>query len=157
MGEDQAGEHTVAESGDVAAPERVQIRLKTSKALSEAGFGDVLVLSHESVREVFTPKRRDIIEVLAAGDISSVRDLADRLDRNPGNVSRELELLVKHNIVGYVEDGAAKRPVLEHDTVISEPLIASNEPKRVAEQEEEPRCRPRSRQRDDDVGSTLSR
>ena len=129
MADNQSNHSIVAGPGEVADPNRVQTRLEIEKALSGSGFGDLLVLSYESVREVFTPKRREIIEVLATERVSSVRDLADRLDRNPGNVSRELDLLVEHEVVGYIDNGTAKQPVLAHDTIISEPLVVSSEPR----------------------------
>jgi predicted transcriptional regulator len=125
MSEEQSESPVLAETGNVAHPKRVQVRLETAKALSDAGFGDVLILAHESVREVFTPKRREIMEVLATEDVTSVRDLADRLDRNPGNISRELDVLVRNNVVGYNEEGKVKRPTLEYETVIGEPFITS--------------------------------
>jgi predicted transcriptional regulator len=125
MCDDQARDTVFVGLKEESAPERIQARLKIAKSLSEAEFGDVLVLSHESVRKVFTPKRQEIIEVLATKEIKSVRDLADHLDRNPGNVSRELDILARHNVVGYVEEGRAKRPVLEHETIIGEPLTYS--------------------------------
>jgi predicted transcriptional regulator len=125
MTEKHSENSIVAGTGDVAQPDRVQARLKTAKALSDAGFGDVLVLSRKSVREVFTPKRIEILQVLATEDVTSVRDLADRLDRNPGNISRELDVLVRNNVVGYNEEGKVKRPTLEYETVIGEPFVAS--------------------------------
>jgi predicted transcriptional regulator len=125
MSKNRTKDAFVVDTTDESAPERIRVRLKTAKALSEVEFGDVLVLSHESVRKVFTPKRQEIIEVLATKEIKSVRDLADHLDRNPGNVSRELDILARHNVVGYVEEGRAKRPVLEHETIIGEPLTYS--------------------------------
>lgn len=129
MAANQSDSSVVAGTGEVSDPGRVQTRLEIANALSGAGFSDVLVLSYESVREVFTSKRLEIIEVLATENVSSVRDLAERLDRNPGNVSRELELLVKHNVVEYIGNGTAKQPVLEHNTIISEPLVTLDEPK----------------------------
>ena len=59
--------------------------------------------------------------------MSSVRDLADRLGKNSGNVSRELKVLTECGVVGFVKNGTSKRPVLAYDTIISEPLIAPKE------------------------------
>lgn len=113
---------------DESAPERVTVRYKAGEALSKAGFGDVLVLSHEQADSVLTPARRQIIEALSATDVSSVRDLAETLDRDPGNLARDLQVLVAENVVRYVEQGRAKRPELIHDTIVSEPIIASERP-----------------------------
>ena len=115
-------EDTPTSGVEESAPERVVTRHKVGEALSQAGFGDVAVLSHESADKVLTPARRDIIQVLATHDISSLRELADILDRDPGNLTRDMKVLVAENIIRYVESGKAKRPELKHDTIISEPL-----------------------------------
>ncbi|WP_176765351.1 HVO_A0114 family putative DNA-binding protein [Halovenus aranensis] len=107
---------------------RVLTRSKVGEKLSIAGFGDVLVLSHEAADQVLTPARREIIKSLAAHDASSLRELAEIVDRNPGNMSRDMKVLVAENIIRYVDEGKSKRPELRHDTIISEPLITSEIP-----------------------------
>ncbi len=61
----------------------------------------VHVLSHESAAEILTPKRRDLITYLADNDVASVRELARQLDRDKGQVSRDLETLARHGVVGF--------------------------------------------------------
>jgi predicted transcriptional regulator len=111
---------------DANSPERVRARYMLAKTLSGAGYNDVLVLSHETAEETLTPNRREIIQALARMNVESVRELADVLERDYGNVSRDLGTLVRSNIVGYMENGASKRPVLEHETVIVEPILTSD-------------------------------
>jgi predicted transcriptional regulator len=113
---------------DESNPSRVFTRHKIGEAASKAGFGDVLVLSHESADTALTPTRREIIDTLSAHDVSSVRELADVVGRNPGNLSRDLKVLVAENIIRYVDDGSAKRPELKHDTIVVEPLVTSEDP-----------------------------
>ncbi|WP_436936486.1 ArsR family transcriptional regulator [Halovenus marina] len=113
---------------DANSPERVRARSMLAKTLSDAGYDDVLVLSHETAEETLTPNRREIIQALTRTNVESVRELADVLERDYGNVSRDLGALVRSNIVGYVETGTSKRPVLEHETVIVEPLVTSDPP-----------------------------
>lgn len=117
-----------ADADAEAARERVLLRDHVGGALSSAGFGDVLVLSHEQADRVLTPARREIIEVLSTTPVGSLRDLADRLDRDPGNLSRDLQVLVAENVVRYVQDGRAKRPELKHQTIVQEPLVAVDDP-----------------------------
>lgn len=109
-----------------ASQERVLRRYELADALADAGFGSVLVLSHESADRALTPSRRRIVETLADGDVRSQRDLADRLDRDPGNVKRDLDVLARENVVRFETDGRAKRPRLKYDTVVEEPLVASS-------------------------------
>lgn len=109
-------------------PTRAFTRHKAGEALAKAGFGDVLVLSHEQADQVLTPARRAVIDTLATQEVSSLRDLANHLDRNPGNLSRDMQVLVAENIIRYEENGKAKRPELKHDTIITEPLVATEDP-----------------------------
>jgi predicted transcriptional regulator len=117
-----------AATGSQSDPERVKVRSKTATALSEAGFGDVYVLSPEIAAEVLTPRRRRIVEALAEEEFSSQRELARYLDLEPGNVQRDVAMLIDHGLVGREDDGRSKRPYLKHDTVIVEPVVSSSPP-----------------------------
>lgn len=105
---------------------RVLRRYEVADALADAGFGDVLVLSHESADRALTPTRRELLHVLAREKVGSQRELAERLDRDPGNVKRDLDVLVEENVVRFETDGRSKRPVLKYDAVTVEPLVASS-------------------------------
>ena len=91
-------------------------------ALARGGMEGVQVLSLESAERVLTPKRRELIEVLRSEDVESVRDLARRVDRDKGQVSRDLGVLAEHGVISYEEDGRAKRPYLVQDHIVVEPL-----------------------------------
>lgn len=107
--------------------DRMLGRYAVADALADAGFGDVLVLSHESADRALTPTRREIIEALADGEFDSQRKLAEHLDRDPGNVKRDLDVLCEEGVVRRETDGRAKRPVLKYDTVTVEPVVAPEE------------------------------
>lgn len=102
--------------------ERVEARMKLSRSLAREGYDDVLVLSRESGERILSPSRLELLDRLRAGDVESVRSLADDLDRDKAGVSRDLALLAEHDVVEYVDAGRAKVPVLKHDTVVVEPL-----------------------------------
>jgi predicted transcriptional regulator len=106
-----------------SAHRRVFTRHKVGEALSKAGFDDVIVLSHEAADRVLTPARREIIVTLDAHDVGSLRELAGIVGRDPGNLSRDMQILVEEDIVRYVGNGSSKRPELKHDTIISEPVM----------------------------------
>jgi predicted transcriptional regulator len=105
-------------------PARVQTALKAAQALSEAGFGDVCVLTHEEVNQVLTPTAREILRTLADTHVESVRDLAQQLDRNQEVVAQNVETLAADGLIEYENEGQAKHPMLCHDTYILEPLVA---------------------------------
>lgn len=102
---------------------RIDGRMRLSRALTRAGYRDVLTLSRESGREVLTEPRIAILDRLQEDNPPSVRALAADLNRDKGAVSRDLAVLAAHDIVEYETDGRAKAPRLKHETVVVEPLV----------------------------------
>lgn len=101
---------------------KVERREALADALSTAGHDDVYILAREDAREVLDEHREAILDHLRDHEVSSVSELADELDRDTGNVSRDLRVLADHGIVNMVTEGRAKVPYLVHDTVVVEPL-----------------------------------
>jgi len=103
--------------------ERVERRSAMARALARGGMEGAHVISIETAREVLTPKRFEIIDCLRDGDpVESVKALAERLDRDHGQVSRDLSVLAEHGIVKYDTDGRAKQPTLAPEHLVVEPL-----------------------------------
>lgn len=105
------------------ADDGVERRQRLARTLARGGMTDVLVLSHESAERVLTPKRRELVRVLDHESVASVRDLAQRVDRDKAQVSRDLAVLAKHGVVDFDADGRAKRPSLQHEHVVVEPVV----------------------------------
>lgn len=110
------------------------LRHRVGRTLANAGFGDTMVLSREQIDEALAPARREVLNELVHGPPESIRELARTLDRGAGNVKNDLDVLARHNLVGFEREGQRKRPYLEHDTVVVEPVVASSVP--VAERPE---------------------
>ena len=95
--------------------------------LNAQGYTDVLVLRRENGRDVLTEGRLDLLQYLErhGDEVESVRDLARRLDRDKGAVSKDLRRLAELDVVEYegVGDGEAKRPSLKHEHVVIEPVV----------------------------------
>lgn len=100
----------------------VETRSRMARALATNGFDDVQVISRESGLEVLTEKRIELLERLRDEEFESVTDLADALDRDKGDVSRDLKLLTRHRVTTYAHDGNRKIPKLAHETVVVEPI-----------------------------------
>lgn len=122
MTTDHRGAAEGAPTAPESSPERVKRRHHVAEALPTDRFGDVLVVSQESADRVLTPKRRELIDVLATFEVDSQRELAERLERDPGNVKRDLTILIEEGVVAREKEGRSYRPYLKYDTVIAEPV-----------------------------------
>lgn len=69
------------------------------------------------VQHLFSPERVEIVQSIVADPPESIRALARRLDRNPGDVNRDVHALVDYGVVELRPDDPAKRPVVPYDRV----------------------------------------
>lgn len=69
------------------------------------------------LQRVLTDRRLELIRSLMEGPAESIRDLADRLDRDVRQVHDDVGLLAEYGIVRFDEDGRAKKPFVPYDTV----------------------------------------
>lgn len=92
-------------------------------SLAKGGMKGVQVISLETAKELLTDNRIEIIEYLQTNDPQSIRALARDLDRDKGHVSRDLKELAKHGIVDFETDGRTKRPYLQHEHLVVEPIM----------------------------------
>lgn len=116
-----------ADGSDDRIAERILRQDEFAGDLNARGYTDVLVLRRENGRGVLTESRLELVGYLDRhGDqVESVRDLARKLDRDKGAVSKDLRRLAELDIVEYEGegDGEAKRPVLKHEHVVIEPVV----------------------------------
>jgi DNA-binding MarR family transcriptional regulator len=95
--------------------------------LTTRGYTDVLVLRRENGRDVLTAGRLELVGHLDrhGDEVESVSDLARRLDRDKGAVSKDLHRLAELDVIEYEGDGDGepKRPVLKHEHVVIEPVV----------------------------------
>lgn len=69
------------------------------------------------LQRVLTPRRLELVESLMDEPAKSIRDLADRLDRDVHQVHDDLALLTEYRIVHFRERGNAKAPFVPYETV----------------------------------------
>lgn len=69
------------------------------------------------LRELLTPRRMELLEAVMEEPPDSMRDLADRLDRDIHDVHTDLHLLADYRIIYFREDGRAKKPYVPYETV----------------------------------------
>lgn len=122
--EDNPPETNTADGPTEDDPQRAMVSYRAADALSKAGFGEVKVLSHEAADRIFTEKRRELIRTIKNQDVASQRDLAKKVGRDPGAVQRDLQRLIEGDLVALEDAGRANKPVLKHDAIIVEPIVA---------------------------------
>lgn len=122
----QSGSEPAGAEGEQIS-ERLLQQDEFGAALNAEGYTDVLIVRRENGRDVLTDGRRELIDYLDqhGEDIGSVSALARSLDRDKGAVSKDLHRLAELDIIDYEDDGegAAKRPILKHDTIVIEPVL----------------------------------
>lgn len=69
------------------------------------------------LQRILTPRRLQVVRSLMDAPAESMRDLADRLDRDVRQVHDDLQLLSEYRIVHFREEGGAKKPYVPYDTV----------------------------------------
>ena len=94
----------------------------TRRLAEDTGFDEFHVVRRDTVREVLTEERLRIVETLQEHDPESISALARTLDREKGAVKRDCDVLFRHDLVVFEEDGPAKAPRLKHEHVFVEPI-----------------------------------
>lgn len=69
------------------------------------------------LQRVLTSRRLELIRSLMDESAESIRDLADRLDRDIRQVHDDIQLLSEYRIVHLEESGGAKQPFVPYETI----------------------------------------
>lgn len=94
-----------------------------AKTMLEAGYrGETLITDKEGFKKITTDKRLEILSKLKEEQIESVQDLADKLNRDRANLSRDLDTLFKEDMINYEREGKKKKPKLKHSRIAIRPL-----------------------------------
>jgi len=84
----------------------------------EAEEMHVLNLSTErELSRLMSEKNLELLHAIAENEPSSMRELAEIVDRDYREVHRNLEELEKLNVVEFVEEGRSKKPVVWYDNI----------------------------------------
>jgi predicted transcriptional regulator len=102
--------------------ERNHNRRELARLLAQSGMDGVQVVSHETAREVLTDRRLELLRAIEEYEPASIRALAVELDRDDGQVGRDLHTLAEHALVTFEQEGRGKRPVCPAETVVVEPI-----------------------------------
>jgi len=109
------------------ADHRIEQRAALARMLAQAGLTDVLVTDRESARQLLTDHNQELLQAVTDGEFSSVDTLAGTLDRDAKGVRRDLDFLLKNDVIEYISTGERKILQLKHSYVIAEPLVDPQE------------------------------
>jgi len=84
----------------------------------EVGGMRVLNLPTEGeLSRLMSEKNLELLHAIAEREPSSMRELAEMVDRDYREVHRNLEELEGLNVVEFVEDGKSKKPIVWYDNI----------------------------------------
>jgi predicted transcriptional regulator len=69
------------------------------------------------LQRLLTPRRLELVRSLMDAPAESMRDLAERLDRDVRQVHDDLQILNEYRIVHFREENGAKKPFVPYNTV----------------------------------------
>ena len=71
----------------------------------------------DQLLQVFTPRAIDLLQAIAREEPESMREAARLVDRDIKQVSENLGRLAEYDVVEFVDEGRAKRPVVPYDEI----------------------------------------
>ena len=74
--------------------------------------------SKDDMFDIFTEKRMEMVREIFSNKPSSIRELAENLDRDIKNVHDDLGILSKHHIISFEVMGRKKRPLVKKDIIV---------------------------------------
>jgi len=92
------------------------------KVLKEDREETVNIVPKEAARKIMTEKKLEILHTLDEKEVSGVRDLAGEIDRDPGQVTKDLKQLWQYGLMDYEKNGRKKEPVRTADKIVIEPF-----------------------------------
>lgn len=69
------------------------------------------------LRALLTDRRVELLHTVMTDAPASIRELADRVDRDVKSVHNDLAVLTEYNIVHFNQSGRAKQPFVPYETI----------------------------------------
>ncbi|MFB6125480.1 MAG: hypothetical protein ABEJ59_05930 [Halanaeroarchaeum sp.] len=114
-------------SFDTDADTRIKQRSNLARLLADSGLTDVLVTDRESAHRLLSEDHQELVQAIKDGEFSSVDALASTLERDVTSVRRDLDFLLKGDVIEYDSTRKPKILQLKHSFVIAEPLVDPQE------------------------------
>jgi predicted transcriptional regulator len=91
---------------------------RMSKQMEELSRATIIDPFSDDFFEVFTKKRMELIRTIMDEQPTSIRDLAQTVERDIKNVFDDLKLLHNFNIIDFEPQGRCKKPLVKSKTII---------------------------------------
>ncbi|MEZ3142467.1 transcriptional regulator [Halobaculum sp. MBLA0143] len=98
-------------------------RVRSYRALRDAGYSDLTTVRREDVAAEFNHRQFAVVDYLREESADSIRDLARELGFDEEDISEDLQLLSRLEVVTCETDGRAKVPRPKREHVSVEPLV----------------------------------
>ncbi|MBN1502089.1 HTH domain-containing protein [Candidatus Woesearchaeota archaeon] len=76
-----------------------------------------ILLNLESLAEIFTRKRMQLIKTIEKNNPKSIQELAEKVNRKKQAVHRDLKLLEGHGLVELIKDGSKVIPIVSKEII----------------------------------------
>lgn len=80
------------------------------------------------LRALLTDRRVELLQSVMSEKAGSIRQLAERVDRDVKSVHDDLQVLADYDIVNFEQDGRAKRPFVPYEQIKVSLEISTPEP-----------------------------
>ena len=77
----------------------------------------ILIIETNVLRDIITPARTELMEVIKEKKPNSVSELAKLVNRPQESVSRDLTVLNNYGILDFVKTGTVRKPIIEKDII----------------------------------------
>ena len=98
--------------------DELRLLKKVSDEMSELSKAMIIDPFEDDFFDVFTRKRIELIRAIMNERPDSIRDLAQRVDRDIKNVFNDLRLLHDFKIIEFEKKGKRKQPIVRRKTII---------------------------------------
>ncbi len=77
----------------------------------------VLIIETKMLKNIITPSRTELMEVIREKKPGSVNELAKLVNRPQESVSRDLTILNNYGVLDFVRIGKTRKPIIEKDII----------------------------------------
>lgn len=71
----------------------------------------------ERIRELLTPKRRELMQIVIQNNPGSISELSEKLDRDLKSVHRDLKTLEENKVIYFENENGRKKPVIPFESI----------------------------------------